>query len=245
MSVPAVTVFNDSLLIGGAVEDFDIELFSDDGTGSAPRQVSTSLDNGFASRFMVGDSMAYFLTESFSIIKQLYVYDLTRATPPAQAFVIDSIVVVNATDTDLGSVTVYATGDNLTFSMAEQVLIDGNVFSNLEPDLYTLEIFDAYGCQEVIDVVVDFTSGVSERPFDSGYTVFPNPGKAGEAITIRQLPDTPICTRVEMYDMTGKRVGQYSTSEQLAFLSDTGNWLLVGFDEDGNTLFRRILVTVE
>jgi len=238
-------VFNDSLFLRGqpASTFGDTELYvTADGTPATTRRVADlnpGREGSGPTNFRAGTRRLFFRTDDFDFVRQTFVYDLDRdpATLPTP-LVIDSVVVGTGSDIGFRNVTVFVTGNDLTYSLDSLTSPDG-VFSDLTDGTYTVTVTDGNGCSDAREVVINFPVAIRNSPVTQRlFRAYPNPADRNGIIRIAAETGAPGLARLLAYDLTGRLL---SVSENNELRADQ-DVLVVGVNAAGGVLFRQLVL---
>ncbi len=245
-----VVAFNDSLLLSGYAnaepQDFDYELYSSDGTAAGSRLVrefdTRDGENGSPTNFVVAGRRAYFFAAQRAH-DQLFVYDLDLATPPYAPLSVDSVTVSEATSDAPNVVTVYASGEGLTYTLGGETN-DSGVFDGVPFGTSAFAVTDATGCSVTDSVTVELQgTPVADQPTLAAYRLRANPVAPGAPVGLEatDAASAPL-TSIGVFSMDGRRVSVHASPTSAAAPDVRGSYIILGYRRDGLVLARRVLV---
>jgi hypothetical protein len=221
--------------------------------GSADGEIVISADGGTGAYSYSLDGVDYQNSDTFSDLDagvyDIYVTDandcmfmatgVVEVDEPSLLEASASVTNVSCNGEGDGSVVVSATGGTPDYLYSNGgPLVSNNEFSGLDPDIYTVTVVDANGCEasteaEVTEPSVVVITGLSADPIDEtpgGNTSYQVAGGSG-------------AYQYEWTDGNGNVVSENANLDDLTDPADAGSYTLVVTDENGCTAEQTIIIT--
>lgn len=216
--VGRIGFLGDKLYINGTNDFNNFELYRVNGNSYSSIElieefIPGTADGGFPVQFTAGTNQLFFLTQTVDSFEELYVHDLSRATPLIQRVSVDDLILTPVTDTDSGEVEIIAQGQGLSFQLDTGIVQTSNIFTIGETGTYTFTVRDTFGCERSGTFIIEFLSSTN-APSSVTFDVWPNIlSSQGGNVTVSSKEPVE---SVKLIDVNGRELKEWKLDNRLS-----------------------------